>query len=281
MRRGTRRRRPACPRCAPGRPASPARSWCSSSQDRAPRARASPPETTGSALAIFFSAWPSSVTPAVSCSGSLENTRCEEAVSSPSRSDIARSTSTITGNAAPAGLGAKVGAEFGAAALGQDGGAVLQQRVGVRQAGPSTIPDRGRSTMVRSPLGIDHDRRDRRHQARHVHDVFGLDALMRELARKCSGSRFRGHRPSAREIEARPPSRTDSDRAIERVAAADFVEMAGVLLGAACRAGPATRNVRSRTGMPMQRIRGGIFGARRRGSSSAVPSCRFRRCAGT
>src|SRR6266851_1207500 len=39
----------------------------------------------------------SSATPAVSCRGSLENTRCDEAVSSPSRSDIARSTSTTTG----------------------------------------------------------------------------------------------------------------------------------------------------------------------------------------
>ena len=65
--------------------------------DRALRRRACPPGTTGSV-------WRSSSAPRRRrrcrrwpAAASLENTRCEEAVSSPSRSDIGRSTSTITG----------------------------------------------------------------------------------------------------------------------------------------------------------------------------------------
>ena len=81
-------------------------------------------------------------------------------------------------------------------------------------------------------------------------------SLSKMIAARC----FAGiaHRPADRGAAAEPH---DADRGIERVAAADFVEMGGVLLGAARRERPAMRNVRSRTGMPMQRMRGGILGA--------------------
>ena len=49
------------------------------------------------------------------------------------------------GNAAPDGLGAKLGAEFGAAALGEDGRAVVQQRVEIGQLDLPQLLDRGRS----------------------------------------------------------------------------------------------------------------------------------------
>ena len=67
------------------------------------------------------------------------------------------------GNAAPDRLGAEVGAEFRAAALGQDGVAVLQQRVEVGQFHlPQFRIAEGHDGALAG--GIDHDRRDRRHQ---------------------------------------------------------------------------------------------------------------------
>src|ERR1700682_4922669 len=42
-----------------------------------------PARKEGVSFAIFLSAWPSSLTSAVSCSGSLENTRWEEGVRHP------------------------------------------------------------------------------------------------------------------------------------------------------------------------------------------------------
>ena len=56
------------------------------------------------------------------------------------------------GNAAPARLGAEIGAEFRAAALGQDRGAIVQQRLGVGQLTFHSSGSR-KVTMVRSPLG--------------------------------------------------------------------------------------------------------------------------------
>ena len=174
-------------------------------------------------FAIFFSAWASSVTSAVSCSGSLENTRCVDALSSPSRSDIARSTSTITGMPRRTRLGAQIGAEFGAAALGEDGGAIVQQRV---EVGQLDIPQFRIAEGHDGALAgrIDHDRRDRRHQARHVDEMLGLDALMRHLLEDEAAGCFLGvaHRAADRGAAAEPD---DADRGIERVAAADFVEM--------------------------------------------------------
>ena len=137
------------------------------------------------------------------------------------------------GNAAPRGFGAKIGAELGAAALGQDRGAVLQQRVGVGQADlPQFRIAEGDDGALAAR--VDHDVRDRRHQARHVHDMPGVDAFMRELVEDVAARGFAGiaHRAADRGAAAEPH---DADRGIERVAAADFVEMAGVLLVAARR----------------------------------------------
>ena len=111
-----------------------------------------PARNDGVNLAIFFSAWASSVTSAVSCSGSLENIRWEEAFSRPSRSDHRAIDVDDHGNAAPDSLGAEISAEHRAAALGEDGGAVVQQRVEVGQF-RATVPDRGRSRWYASPEG--------------------------------------------------------------------------------------------------------------------------------
>ncbi len=135
------------------------------------------------------------------------------------------------GDAAPARLGAKISTELRAAAFGQDSGAVVQQCLGGRQM---DLPQFGIAERDDAALAarIDHDGRDRSHQARHAHDMLGLDALMREvvedkaargLARVAHWSADRG---TAAEAD-------DADRGIERVAAADLVEMGGVLLGAA------------------------------------------------
>ena len=197
MRHGTRRPRPAYPRCAPGRPASAAAAWCSSSQMRALRRRACPPGTTCVSLAIFFSASASSAMPAVACSASLENTRCEDAVEQALAQRHRAIDVDDDGDAAPARLGAEIGAEFRAAALGQDGVAVVEQRVGVGQLDlPQFRIAEGDDGALAAR--VDHDVRDRRHQARHVHEVFGLDAFMRELVENVRGWRFRGRRPSAR-----------------------------------------------------------------------------------
>ena len=192
-----------------------------------------PARNDGVSFAIFFSASASSATPAVACSASLENTRCEDAVSSPSRSDMVRSTSTMTGMPRRARLGAEIGAEFRAAVLGQDGVAVLQQRVGVGQVDlPQFRIAEGHDGALAAR--IDHDVGDRRHQARHVHDVLGVDAFMRELLENVPARCFAGiaHRAADRGAAAEPH---DADRGIERVAAADFVEMAGIYLEAALR----------------------------------------------
>ena len=83
-------------------------------------------------------------------------------------------------NAAPARLDAEIGAEFRAAVLGQDRAAVLEQFVGVRQLDlPQFRIAEGDDGALAA--GVDHDVRDRRHQARHVHDMRGVDALLGEL----------------------------------------------------------------------------------------------------
>ena len=217
-----------------------------------------PARNDGVSLAIFLSASPSSAIPAVACSGSLENTRCDDAVSRPSRSDIARSTSTMTGMPRR---------RASAQRSVQNSAQRLSVRIASQSLSSSSVSRQLHLPQFRIAerddgalaAGVDHDVRDRRHQARHVHDVPGLDALMRELVENIAARGFAGvaHRAADRGAAAETD---DSDRAVERVAAADFVEMAGVLLGAARRK-PGTRKVRSRTGMPMQRMRGGIFGA--------------------
>src|SRR5258705_6404642 len=62
--------------------------------------------------------------------------------------------------------------------------------------------------------------------------MFRLDALMRHLLEDEAARCFLGiaHRPANRGAAT---ERSDTDRAIERVAAADFVECGGVLLGTA------------------------------------------------
>src|SRR5450631_550200 len=65
-------------------------------------------------------------------------------------------------------------------------------------------------------------------------DLPGIDAFMRELVEYVAAGGFTGvpHRSADRGATAEAD---DSDGAIERVAATDFVEMAGVYLGAARR----------------------------------------------
>ena len=218
-----------------------------------------PARNDGVSLAIFFSASPSSAIPAVACSGLAGEhqmrRRGQQALAQRHRAvDV-----DDHGNAAPARLGAEIGAELRAAALGQDGVAILQQLVGVGQADlpQFRIAERDDGALA---AGVDHDGRDRRHQAGHVHDVLGVDALMRELVEDVPARGFAGvaHRSADRGAAAEAH---DADRGIERVAAADFIEMAWRSPWSRARAMPCTRNVRSRTGMPMQRMRGGIFGA--------------------
>ena len=181
-----------------------------------------PARNDGVSLAIFFSAWASSVTSAVSCSGSLENTRWEEAFSRPSRSDIARSTSTMTGMPR---LTASAQRSVQNSAQRLSVRMAAQSSSSVSKSGSFTCHSSGsrKVTMVRSPDGIDHHRRDRRHQPRHVDEMFGLDALMRHLVEDEAARCFLGvaHRPADRGAAAEPH---DADRAIEGVAAADFVE---------------------------------------------------------
>ena len=156
-----------------------------------------PARNDGVSLAIFFSASASSAIPAVSCSGSLEKIRCEDAVSRPSRSDIARSTSTMTGMPRLRASAQRSVQNSRAAAFGQDGVAIVQQRLDVGQLNlpQFRIAERDDGALA---ARVDHDAGDRRHQARHVHDVLGLDAFMRQLVENDTGSRFRGRRPSAR-----------------------------------------------------------------------------------
>ena len=66
--------------------------------------------------------------------------------------------------------------------------------------------------------------------------------------------------PIGPQIEARPPRRTMPIAALS--ALPPQISSKWVAFSLEPRAGtPLTRNVRSRTGMPMQRMRGGIFGA--------------------
>jgi hypothetical protein len=66
--------------------------------------------------------------------------------------------------------------------------------------------------------------------------------------------------PIGPQIEARPPSRTIPIAPLS--ALPPQISSKWLALSLEPRAGrPCTRNVRSRTGMPMQRMRGGIFGA--------------------
>ena len=85
--------------------------------------------------------------------------------------------------------------------------------------------------MVRSPLRIDHDSRDRRNQAGHVDEML-VSMPSRHLVEDEAAGCLPGvaHRPADRGAATEP---ADADRAIERVAAADLVEGGGVLLGAA------------------------------------------------
>jgi hypothetical protein len=78
---------------------------------------------------------------------------------------------------------------------------------------------------------VDHDRRDRRHQSRHVHEVIRLDAFLGELVEnKPAGALASIAHWSAQRGAATEPH--DPDRRVERVAATDFGEMAGVFLRA-------------------------------------------------
>ncbi len=175
--------------------------------DRALRRRACPPGTSASASRSFSAPAPSSATSAVSCSGSLENTRCDDAVSSPSRSDIARSTSTTTGmprRRASAHRSVQNPAQRLSVRMAS------QSSSSVSVLGRCTFHNSGsrKVTMVRSPLGSIMMVGDRRHQARHVHEVLGLDAFVRELFEDDSGSVVSRASPIGPQIEARPPRRT-------------------------------------------------------------------------
>ena len=65
-----------------------------------------------------------------------------------------------------------------------------------------------------------------------MHDMLGLDALMRELFKDVAAGCLAGIAHRAADRGAATEAH-DSDGAIERVAAADFFEMAGMFLGAA------------------------------------------------
>jgi len=119
------------------------------------------------------------------------------------------------------------------AVLGQDGAAILQQLVGVGQL---DLPQFRIAECHDGPFAarVDHDVRDRRHQVGHADDVLGVDALIRELVEDVPARGFAGvaHRSADRGAAAETH---DSDRRVERVAAADFLEMAGIHLEAAGR----------------------------------------------
>ena len=110
--------------------------------DRAAAAPRVPARNDEVSLEIFFSASPSSETSAVSCKGSLENTRCVDAVSSPSRSDIARSTSTITGMPRRQ-ASAQRSVQNSAQRLSVRMAWQSSSSVSAGAAAPSIIPDRG------------------------------------------------------------------------------------------------------------------------------------------
>ena len=101
-------------------------------------------------------------------------------------------------------------------------------------------------TMVRSPLGSTMTAEIGVTRPGMCTRCLVVDALMRELFEDEAARCFAGvaHRPADRGAAAEPH---DSDRGIERVAAADLVEMGGVLLGAARRnAADAKRQVAHR-----------------------------------
>ena len=103
-----------------------------------------PARNDGVSFATFLSASASSATPAVDCSASLENTRCEDAVSRPSRSDMVRSTSTTTGMPrwrASAQRSVQNSAQRFSVRMASQS---LEQFVGVGQADFPQFADRGR-----------------------------------------------------------------------------------------------------------------------------------------
>src|SRR4029077_13056965 len=81
---------------------------------------------------------------------------------------------------------------------------------------------------------VDHDVGDRRHQSRHMNEMPGLDSLMCELLEHIFARGFLriAHRSADRSAATEP---YDSDRGVERIAAADLVEMTGIHFEAAAR----------------------------------------------
>src|SRR6516162_372425 len=134
-------------------------------------------------------------------------------------------------NTAPAGFRAEIGAKRRAAAFGQDRVAVLQELLCRRQSylPQFRIAEGDDGTFA---ARVDHDVRDRRHQAVHVNYVAGVDPLMCQLLENVAAGGFAGvaHRPADRCPAAQPHN---SDCAVQGVTPADFLKMAGMLLGTA------------------------------------------------
>ena len=150
-RHGTRRRRPAYPRCAPGRPGSAAGSAARRARS-CPARRACPRGRTGSVSRSSSAPRRRRRRRRSPAAASLENTRCDDAVSRPSRSDIARSTSTITGmprRRASAQRSVQKSAQRLSVRMAS------QSSSSVSGSGRRTFHNSGsrKVTMVRSPLG--------------------------------------------------------------------------------------------------------------------------------
>jgi len=118
-----------------------------------------------------------------------------------------------------------------ALALGQDRVAIVQQRIGI---GQPHVPQLRIAEGDDGALAgrVDHDGRDRRHQVAHVHEMAGVDALMRHLIEDVAARCLPGiaDRTADRGPAAEPH---DADSRIQRIAAANLLEMRGILLGAA------------------------------------------------
>ena len=112
-------------------------------------------------------------------------------------SDIARSTSTITGMPRRRASTQRSVQKAAQRLLGQDGGRNLPARCRGRAAGPSTIRIAEGDDGALAAR-VDHDVGDRRHQARHVHDDVGCRCLPARACRNILGRRSRGRRPSDR-----------------------------------------------------------------------------------
>lgn len=124
--------------------------WPCWSSQIVPFARASPPND-GVALRSS-SASPSSAMPAVSCSG--WNAGCDDAFSKPSRSDIARSTSTTTGMPRRrASAPPEYGAEFRSTKLGEDGSDMLGATLGAGRPHLPQLRITGGARWCAAPLG--------------------------------------------------------------------------------------------------------------------------------